>query len=172
LQLDGYGSEVFWVAQAVYAAYAGDYDCVVSADYAADGVHTHFLYLLVYAGVFLDVRVRCGHVRFRLVVIIEADEVLHSVVGEQFLELSVKLCCKGFVVRDYERRFLQFLDEVCHDEGFAASCYAQQCLFLFFGEVLDQFVHCCLLPKRGLKGRCELELHCPLRVASCFFVFW
>ncbi len=82
MQLDGHGSEVLRVAEAVDAAYAGDYDCVVSADDAADSVHSHLFYLLVYAGVFFDVRVRCGHVGLGLVVVVEADEVLHSVVGE------------------------------------------------------------------------------------------
>ena len=48
-KFNGHGSEVVGVSKAVDAAYAGNYDGVVSADYAGDGVHAHFFYLLIYS---------------------------------------------------------------------------------------------------------------------------
>ena len=96
-----------------------------------DGVHAHFFYLFVNVGVFFDVHVLCGHVGFRLVVVVEADEVLHAVVREELFEFSVKLRRQGFVMRDNQSGLLEFVDDVCHDEGFAASRYAQQRLLSF-----------------------------------------
>jgi len=36
-----------------------------------------------------------------------------------------------------QRRFLELIDNVCHNEGFAASCDSEERLLVSFGEILD-----------------------------------
>ena len=80
--------------------------------------------------VFLDVLVHRRNVCLRLVVVVVGYEILHGVVGEELLELAVELCRQRFVMAKNQRRALQALDNVCHGESLAGTCYAEQCLCL------------------------------------------
>ena len=64
------------------------------------------VYLFVYVGVFLDVKVALGQICFRLVVIVVRHEVLDRVVREEVLELLVKLCGQGLVMGQHQGRAL------------------------------------------------------------------
>ena len=87
--------------------------------------------LLVDVGVFLDVEVVLGHVGFGLVVVVVGDEVFDGVVGEEVLELLVKLGGQGLVVGEHEGGLLGGLDYFAHDESLAgAVAPSKVCFFI------------------------------------------
>jgi len=71
-----------------------------------------------------------GDVRFGLVVVVVAHEVLDGVVGEEIPELSVELGGQGLIVSDDQRRPLNTLDDLGHDVGLASARSAEQGLVL------------------------------------------
>jgi hypothetical protein len=86
-----HGAVVLGRAQAVDARHAGHDDHVAAADQGAGGGQAQAVDLVVDRGVLLDVDVALGDVRFGLVVVVVADEVVDGVVGEELLELGVEL---------------------------------------------------------------------------------
>ena len=82
--------------------------------------------LIVDGGVFFYVGIRVGDIRLGLIVVIIGYEVLHSVFGEELLELAAKLCGEGLVVRQHQGGAVELRDDVCHREGLAGACHAQQ----------------------------------------------
>ena len=70
-----------------------------------------------------------------MVIVVVADEVLHEVVGEEFLELAVELSGEGFVVAQDQGGPSGLRDDVGHREGLAGSGDAKKGLRL--GSVVD-----------------------------------
>ncbi len=60
-------------------------------------------------------------IRFRLVVVIVADEIFHGILREKGLQFAVELSRKRFVVRDHDCRFAKALDHIRHGESFAGT---------------------------------------------------
>ena len=69
----------------------------------------HAVDLVVDDRVLLDERVARRDVRFGLVVVVVADEVLDGVVGEEVVHLAVELRGERLVGREDERRLLRVL---------------------------------------------------------------
>ena len=107
--------------QAEDAGYGGDNEGVAAGEQGASGGVAELVELFVDVGVFFDVEVGAGDVGFGLVVVVVADEVFDGVVGEEFLELGGELGGEGLVVGYDEGGALEFLDDVGHGEGLAAS---------------------------------------------------
>ncbi len=82
--------------------------------------------LLVDRGVFLDVGVGRGDVRFGLIVVEVRDEILDRVVGKKVAELGAQLGGERLVVAQHQRRLLHQLDHARHRHGFAAPGDAEQ----------------------------------------------
>ena len=78
-------------ADTVDARHGGDDDHVVALEQRARRRVAHAVDLLVDRGILLDVGVGARDIGFRLVVIVIGDEIFHRVVGEEILELAVKL---------------------------------------------------------------------------------
>ena len=116
--------------EAVDAGHAGHDDDVAPLEQGAGGRMAEFVDLVVDGGIFFDVGVGRHDIRFRLIVIIIADEVFHRVVWEKFLELAGQLRRQRFVMRNHQRRLLHRLDDFGHREGFACPCRPQQHLRL------------------------------------------
>ena len=93
--------------QAVDARHAGDDDDIVAADERDGGGQAQAVDVLVDRGVFLDVDVALRDVRFGLVVVVIADEVVDGVVREEALELLVELGREGLVVGEHQRRLAE-----------------------------------------------------------------
>ncbi len=74
---------------------------------ATGGGEAQAVDVLVDRGVFLDVDVALRDVRFGLVVVVVADEVVDGVVREEALELLVELGRERLVVREDERRLAE-----------------------------------------------------------------
>ena len=66
----------------------------------------------------------------RLVVIVIADKVFHSVFREKIPEFAVELCCECFVVGQHQGRAVQAGDHICHRKGLAGACHPQKNLLI------------------------------------------
>ncbi len=79
------------------------------------------VYLIVYIRILLDVGIRRGNIRFRLIIIIIGYKILHRVLGEELLHLAVELACQGLIVGNDKRRLIQRRDDIRHGEGLAGA---------------------------------------------------
>ena len=116
---------------AIDAGDGGDDDHVVAFQKRTGGRVAHPVDLFVDLRFLLDVGVGAGHVGFGLVVVVVADEVFDSVVGEEVLEFAVELGGEGLVGRKDDRRALGFLDDAGHGEGLAGAGGAEEDLVVF-----------------------------------------
>ena len=76
-------------------------------------------YLCIYIRIFLDIRIGGSHIRFRLVIIIVGDKILHCVLRKELLEFAMKLCSKCFIMRNDQCRFLYPFNQFCHSKRLA-----------------------------------------------------
>src|SRR4030042_1554220 len=84
--------------------------------------------LLVYIGPLLYVGIGTGDIGFRLVIIVIADKILYSIVGEELFKFSAQLGSQGLVMADDQGGPLHPLDNIGHGAGLAASGNAEECL--------------------------------------------
>ena len=61
--------------------------------------------LIVPRRVLRNIRIRRRHVSLRLVVVVVGDKIFYCILREEFLKLTVQLCCKCFIVR-YDQGWL------------------------------------------------------------------
>ena len=90
-------------AEAVNAGDGGDDDDVAALEERARGAHAQLVELVVDRGFLFDVGVARGHVGFRLVVIVIADEIFDGVLREEGLEFVVELRGERLIVREDDR---------------------------------------------------------------------
>ena len=121
---------VLRAAQTVNAGNRRNHNDILPLDQRRRGGKPEFIDLLIPAGILLDIGIRRGHIRLRLVVVVIGHEIFHGVLRKEFPELAVKLCRQCLVVRDDQGRFLQSLDHVRHGECLARTGHAEQCLRL------------------------------------------
>ena len=113
-------------AEAVDARDAGDNDDVAPLEEGAGRRQSHAVDLVVDGRFLLDVRIGGRHVRFRLVVIVVADEVFDGVFGEKPAEFLVELRRERFVVDHDERRPVHAGNRMGHRERLARTGDAEQ----------------------------------------------
>ncbi len=70
------------------------------------------------------------HVRFGLVIVVIADEILDGVLGKEAPEFLIELGGEGLVVDHHQRRPIDAGDGLRHREGLARSGDAKQHLML------------------------------------------
>ena len=87
---------------------------------------TKSLDLFINRRVLLDISVGARNVRFRLIVIEVADEILDRVARKELFELRVKLRRERFVVRDDKRRPVQLANDICGRESLSRARDPQQ----------------------------------------------
>ena len=112
--------------QAVDAAHAADDDAVPALEQGSGRRMPQPVDIVVDQGLLLDVGVGGGDVRFRLVVVVVADEVLHRVFGEEIPELLVELGGQRLVVAQDQGGPIDPLDDLGHGEGLAGPGDSQQ----------------------------------------------
>ena len=117
--------------QAVDAAHARHNHAIAPLEQRLGGRQAQLVQLIVDRGLLFDVNVARWNVRFRLVVVVVADEVLDGVLGKERLELVVELRRQRLIVRHHQRRPPHRLDHLGHREGLARPGHAQQHLVLF-----------------------------------------
>ena len=88
---------------------------------------------LIDIGVFFDIGVGAGDIRFWLVVVVIRHKIFDGVVRKEFFELRVELGGQRFVVGEYQSRPAVLLDEIRHGEGLARTGHAEQHLAFEIG---------------------------------------
>ena len=114
------------VTQAINTGNAGNNNNILSLHQRRRGGMAQLINFIIDRGILFDIGIRTGYIRLRLIIVIIADEILHRIFGEKLLQLVIKLCRKGFIVRNDQGRLLDFLNDICHGKGFARTCNPQQ----------------------------------------------
>ncbi len=112
---------------------ARDHDHVPPGKKRARRGKPETLDLLVNRRILLDVGVGARDVGLRLVVIEVADEIFDRVAREELFELRVKLRGERLVVRNDERRPVEFADDIRDREGLAGTGHAEERLMAIAG---------------------------------------
>ena len=149
-----------WIAHSIDAGNAANNDDILpSGKQSACSREPHLIDFLVDGQVFLDVRISRRHVGFRLIIVVVADVVLHSVVREELLHLAVELSGKRLVVREDEGRAVDVTDDVGDGERLSAARNAQKRLSLnALSDAIRQLLNGFGLVSRRNIIRYELEL--------------
>ena len=129
-------------ANAVNAGYRSHDDDVPALEKRARRAHAQLVEFIVDRGFFLDVGVRGGEIRLRLIVIVVADEVFDRVLRKETLEFAVELRRERLIVRQHQRGTVRPLDQLGSRESFSGARDAKQDLVLLAGldaarELLD-----------------------------------
>ena len=131
---------VIRTSNSINTGYAGNNDNISPLAQRRRRRKTEFVNFIVYRRILGNVCVRRRHVGFRLIVVIVGYKILHCVLREEFLKLTVQLCCKCFIVRKYQSWLIKLGDNIRHGEGLTGACDTQQSLELVaFLEAFDQF---------------------------------
>ena len=116
--------------QSVYARDRCDYDDIPPLKLSCCSGVSELIYLIINVCVLLYIHVRRRDVGLRLIIVVVRNEILDGVVWEELLELSVKLSRQGFVVRNYQGRFLHSLYDFRHSKSLAGAGHSHQGLCL------------------------------------------
>ena len=81
--------------------------------------------MLINRRVFFYIGIRTGYIGFRLVVVVVGHEVFNRIIWKELPHFSVKLGRQCFVRRQYDRRPLQFLNDIRNGEGLTGARNAQ-----------------------------------------------
>ena len=140
------------VTEAVDRRHRRHNDGIRSFQQCLGGRQTHLLNVLVDRSVFLDKRVRRGHVSFWLIVVVVGNEILHRIVGKELLELTIELGGQGLVMGHDDGGPLDLLDDIGDGEGFTGAGYPQQRLVCQTGlDTIHQPFDCLGLIARWLE---------------------
>ena len=86
---------------------------------------TKLIDLIVDSAVLFNIGIGIRDIRLRLIVIIVRNKILDRILREEFFKFRAELCCQYFIVRQYQRRPVNLLDNVRHRKSFAGTGYAQ-----------------------------------------------
>ena len=151
---------LLWRADAVDARHRGDDDHVLTLQQGACCRKPQTVQFVIKRGGLLDVEITVRNVGLRLVVVVEADEILNRVFRKEGLELVVELCGKHLVVDQHQRGPLPALDDIGHRVGLPGAGDAEQHLMpmVLLQSIHQRLVGLGLIPG-GLKLGAELERH-------------
>ena len=116
--------EIVRRTQSVKTRNRTDNDDIPSFEQRSSRRKTQPLQTVVDQRILCDIRIRLRDIRFRLIVVIVADEILHGVFRKERLQFTVQLRSQRLVVRNDQRRPLAFLNEIRHCERLAGSRHA------------------------------------------------
>ena len=91
---------------------------------------TQFIYFLIDCRVFFNIGIGSWQIGFRLVIVIIADKIFHSVIRKQAFEFFIQLRSQRFVMGDNERWALNALDNIGNRKGFTRSGDTQKHLMI------------------------------------------
>ena len=66
------------------------------------------------------------NISLRLIIVIIAYKILYGILRKDFAKFRTELCCKGFIVRNHQRGFLHFFNDIGYRKGFPRSGNAQK----------------------------------------------
>ncbi len=117
---------LLWRAEAIDARDRGDDQRIAPLEEAAGRGESQLLDLRVELALFLHIGVAAGDVGLWLVVVVVADKVLDSVIGEEFAVFSIELRGQRLVRREHQRRALQPCDDLRDGVRLAAARHSEQ----------------------------------------------
>ena len=79
--------------------------------------------LIIDRGILFDIGVGGGNVRFRLVVVIVRDKILHCIVWEKLPEFAAELCGQRLVMGQHQSGTVHPRNDIRHCEGLARPGY-------------------------------------------------
>jgi len=126
LQVEDHRRIGFDRPDAIEAGHRRHDDDVVALQQRPGGRVAHPVDRLVHRAFLLDVRVGPGDIGFGLVIVVIADEIFDRIVGEEVLELAIKLRGEDLVGGKDQRGALQMVDDARHREGLAGAGDAEQ----------------------------------------------
>ena len=158
-------------AEAVDTGDAGDDQHVTALEERPGGREPQPIDLFVDDRLLLDVRVGGGHVGFRLVVVVVADEELDGILREEAPELLVQLRRERLVVHHHQRRPVDGGQRLRHGERLARASDAQQDLRLVaasqaVGNQADRLRLVATQLEVGLELKSVRDRHQPNRMSK------
>ena len=139
-QRNHHSKVVLRAAQTIDTGNRGDHDHIFTLYKCCRGRQAQFINLLIDRRILGNISVRLWHICLRLIIIVIGDKVLHCILREKFLELTVKLSRQCLIVRNDESRLIQLCDDVRHCKGLTGAGHTEQSLELIaFLEASYQF---------------------------------
>ena len=126
LEADNLLLEGLRVCHTIETGYRRDHDHILSPrEQRGCRPESKLLDLGIDRHILLYVGIGGSDIGLGLVVVVVGDEVLHSVIGEEGLELGVELRCQGLVVAQYERGLFDLSDDVGCRKGLPRPCHPE-----------------------------------------------
>jgi len=110
-------------AQPIDAGNGSHHDHIPPLAQGSSGCQAEPVDLVVDGGILLDIEVLGGDIRFRLIVVVVGNKVLHRILGEELFELPIQLGGESLVVADYQGGKLDLLYDLGHGEGLPGTGY-------------------------------------------------
>ena len=82
---------------------------------------TELVNLVIDRAILFNICIAGRYIGFRLVVIIVGNEVFHCVIGEELLELTIKLAGQRFIMGDNQSRLVDLSDNLTHGIGLTST---------------------------------------------------
>ena len=108
---------------AIYARNAGNNDDIMTFQERPRCWMSHSVDLFINCRSFFDIRIRVSNIRFRLIVVIIRDKILHGIVWKKRLHLRKNLSSQCFVMGHYQSRAIQILNNIGNGESLSRSSY-------------------------------------------------
>ena len=139
-QRNHHSKVVLRAAQTIDTGNRGDHDHIFTLYECRRGRQTQFINLLINRRILGNISVRLWYISLRLIIIVIGYKVLHCILREELLELTVKLRRQCLIVRNDQSRLIQLCDDVRHREGLTGTGHTEQSLELVaFLEASYQF---------------------------------
>ena len=100
------------IAQAVNCRHGSHHHHITTLQQRFSRRQTHLLNVFVDRRVFLNKRIGTGNVRFRLIIVVVGDEILHGIVRKELLHFAIQLRCQRFIRCQHHGRTLKIGDNI------------------------------------------------------------
>ena len=102
---------------------------------------TELVNLVIDRAILFDISIARRHIGLRLIVIIVGNEVFHCVIGEEFLELTIKLAGQRFIMGNNQSRLVDPSDNLTHGIGLTSTRRSHKNLgFLASLDIIHQLL--------------------------------
>ena len=160
-------------AETINTGHTGNHNHIPPLKEGAGGRVPQLINLIIDGRILLNICIRGGNIRLRLVIIIIADKITYIIIGKKSLELAGQLCRQRLVVGNDQGRPLYLLNQLGDGKGLARAGSSQQHLGLLpILNACRQIRHCLWLVPHRLKGSHHLEGHRLLIIKIHIIQLW
>ena len=125
-QTDDHAAVIDRVAQRVDTGNAGHNDHIALFRQCSSSRMPQTVNFIIDGAVLFNIGVRGRDIRFRLIVIVVGDKILHRIIREETAHLGTDLGCQGLVGLQNQGRTVTPGNDVGHGEGLAGTGHAQK----------------------------------------------